>query len=271
MWLWLACSSSPPLPAVTAPADAPRPAPPAAAPIAPPPAADVVPPELCPPPPAATAIPFDQRPAGQAAREDLAQGCAWEAVGGAPAWADALRYYRAVLQVDRGPGAHYLVARAIARLQADDSSNVCVHDAYTSDLLDALIAAGADPALRARLASDPLFVPYHGAVRYRVATGQSPTAIAAAASGLVLYGPAMGVYGNVEVVTLGDGGAAVVRRRDTETGAWSETRLPSAWKADGDALQLDVGRGPTRAVIGATGDIGDPNTGWDDAPSECEA
>lgn len=218
------------------------------------------------------AVPPSEDPSATPEAE-IAQACAWEAKGGPDALAQAARYLRTAVEQSSSPSSHYLLARTIARQRALGPSAVCEHEAYYDEMLNHLAAAGADAALRAVMRDEPLFQSAQTAIRYRIAQGQTPAEIAAHAEGLVLYGPAAGVYGNVLVVELAPGGAALIRRRDIEQPAnWLEERKSDAWKAEGNALHIDVGEGSVLLGVDPSGILREGAvTRFTDAMSECEA
>ncbi|MEQ1565846.1 MAG: hypothetical protein ABMA64_09435 [Myxococcota bacterium] len=199
----------------------------------------------------------------------LAQGCGWEAKGTLAGWEAAAEWYGRV----EAPVGRYLLARVTARMRA--VSGPCEHGDGDSAVLAPLSEAAADPTLAPMIAADAAFAKLRGAVRYRLAAGQTPEQIAASPVGLKFYAETVGAYGHPYIIELRANGALWVRKlvlsQDVPP-SHPESVRPGGWSSPGGTrLKLDVGEGPFELDLAPGGGYDGGGRRWFDAWAECDA
>jgi hypothetical protein len=173
------------------------------------------------------------------------------------------------------PQANYQLALALAELRTRAAP--CEHGASLGAILEHLVlAVQQDPANRALMRQEGRFEALHSSLRYRLLDqGGAGGArdLQAVFSGLVLWGPAAGVWGSSGSLTLRpDGSVAVVKRVLGEGGMVEQVEPDGSWSAAGGPLKLTIGGETQELRIGESGALRDASgPRWYDVPSECGA
>lgn len=170
------------------------------------------------------------------------------------------------------PTTNYVMARILLASRQEDG-NACEREAYMDGILNMLVIASADPALRAALTSQDLFAEARSALRYRIATGAELASITEQQMlGLRFYSRGNGAYGSQHKLFLGPNGVAMysdLTFDDEGMVTWQE-RTGTYAITDGK-LVLDGTKTYTMGADGVLTDGEDMFKDWLDVPSECEA
>ncbi len=179
---------------------------------------------------------------------------------------------RAFPMAHTDPTTNYVMARILLASRQHDG-NACTREAYMDSILNQLVIAAADPALRRALTVQDLFAEARPALRYRIATGVDLASITEQqVQGLRFYSRGNGAYGSQHKLFLGPDGLAMysdLTFDDEGVVAWQE-RAGSYAITDGE-LVLDNGKTYTMGADGVLTDGEDMFKDWLDVPSECEA
>jgi hypothetical protein len=170
------------------------------------------------------------------------------------------------------PTTNYVMARILLASRQHDG-NACERDAYMDGILNQLVLASVDPALRSAITVQDLFAEARPALRYRIATGVDVGSITEQqAQGLRFYSRGNGAYGSQHKLFLGPDGVAMysdLTFDDAGEVSWQE-HAGTYSIADGKLI-LDNGKTYTIGADGVLTDGEDMFKDWLDVPSECEA
>lgn len=179
---------------------------------------------------------------------------------------------RAYPMAETDPATNYVMARILLASRQEDG-NACEREAYMDVILNQLIIASSDPALRTALTTQELFAEARPALRYRMATGVELASLTEQqVLGLRFYSRGNGAFGSQHKLLLGPAGVAHysdLAFDDSGNVTWEE-RTGTYVITDG-SLVLDGDKTYTIGADGVLTDGVDMFGDWLDVPSECEA
>lgn len=203
---------------------------------------------------------------------------------------DALHLFTlAVRENDRHALAHYNLACTLALLRR--AGSVCEHGATVDVILRHLErAVSLDAGRKRRMREDDDLADVRSSIRYRMLDGgdlRDPAQQREILSGVVLYSPPQGAFGNLSSVVLksgGDGAAAGIARvsaRSVTDSGLTEPRIgEGTWSVSGGKVTLalpDGLKGSGTFSLSAKGNLMDSTKrgldaiAWFAAASECDA
>ncbi|MFT6147279.1 MAG: hypothetical protein ACJAV2_005176 [Myxococcota bacterium] len=179
---------------------------------------------------------------------------------------------RAYVMTDTDPTTNYVKARILLASRQHDG-NGCERDAFMDDILNQLVIASADPALRMAITAQDLFAETRPALRYRIATGVDLASVTEQqVQGLRFYSLGNGAYGSRHKLFLAPDGVVMysdLTFLDDGDVAWQERR--GTYAVTAGKLVLGSGESYTMRADGWLSDGGDRMDDFRDVPSECEA